>query len=218
MKQLGLAIVFGLTFSTVNANDFALGGNIGTPGAGLQATVGLTDTLNARGVINYFSADTDESQDGIDYELDFDLQSFGAILDWHPSGGTFRLSVGLFSNGNELTGSGRGTPGTLVEFGDQVFPADELGTVNAELDFDSAAPYLGIGWGNAVKEPGWSFAADIGVFFQGDPDVRLMLTDVNPLIADEAEAERAQAEAELRDEVDSFDLYPYLSIGAAYRF
>jgi hypothetical protein len=31
-------------------------------------------------------------------------------------------------------------------------------------------------------------------------------------------AELAQAEANLEDEVDNLDFYPYLSIGAAYRF
>ena len=142
----------------------------------------------------------------------------GVILDWHPGAGAFRFSAGAFSNGNEITGAGRGQPGTFVEFGDEVFAAEDLGTVNANFDFDSVAPYLGIGWGNAAQNEGWSFSADIGVYLQGEPEVTLSTPDVDPSIVDLVAAELAQAEANLEDEVDNLDFYPYLSIGVAYRF
>jgi hypothetical protein len=201
-----------------NAGDFAIGTGIGTPGANVNLTYGVNDKLAVRGVVNFFSTDFDETEDGIDYELDFDLGSAGALLDWHPTGGAFRVSGGVFANGNDVSGTGRGQSGTFVEFGDQLFPADELGTVDADMDLNSIAPYLGLGWGNAANNEGWSFSFDVGVFFQGKPDVTLTTSEVDPLIADLVEAERAKAEAELEDEVDFLEFYPYLSVGVAYRF
>ena len=218
MKRLVLGVLLVAGAGAAQAGDFAVGASVGTPGVGLHGTYGLTDSLNVRGVVNFFSTDTSEQTSGIDYDLDLDLQSVGAILDWHPWAGTFRVSAGVFSNGNDLSGVGRGRPGTFVEFGDELFPVEEIGQINAEADFDSVAPYLGIGWGNAVKEAGWSFAVDLGVYFQGDPEVTLSAPDADPSIVDEVEAERARAEAELEDELDSLDLYPYVSIGFAYRF
>ena len=218
MKKLVLGVLLVAGSGVVQAGEFALGTSIGTPGIGVQGTYGLTESLNVRGVVNFFSTDIDEQTAGIDYDLDLDLQSVGAMLDWHPGGGTFRISAGVFSNGNDLSGIGRGRPGTFVEFGDELFPVAELGQINAEADFDSVAPYLGIGLGNAVRDAGWSFALDLGVYFQGDPEVTLSAPDVDPSIADEVEAERAGAEAALEAELDNLDVYPYVSVGFAYRF
>jgi len=142
----------------------------------------------------------------------------GALLDWPPRGGGFRISGGVFANGNDISGTGRGQSGSTVEFGDVIVAADDLGTVNASIDFDSVAPYLGIGWGNAVGDGRWAFMIDIGVFFQGSPDVAISTPQVDPSIAALVDAERVRAEAELEDEVDGLDLFPYLSAGFAFRF
>lgn len=218
MRNLFITIALCVVAGHAQAVDFAVGVNGGTPGVGLNATLGLTETVNVRGVFNYFRYDFDENEDGVDYELDLDLQSAGALIDWHPMGGAFRISGGVFANGNDITGTGRGESGSNVGFGDVVVAADDLGTVNASIDFNGAAPYLGIGWGNAVGDGRWAFMADIGIFFQGTPDVAISTPEVDPSIAVLVDAERARAEAELQDEVDSLDLFPYLSVGFAFRF
>jgi hypothetical protein len=200
------------------AGDVAVGTGIGTPGANVNLIYAFNEKVALRGVANFFSTDFDETQDGIDYELDFDLGSAGAILDWHPAGGSFRFSGGIFANGNDVSGTGQGQSGTVVEFGDMVFPADELGAVNADMELNSTAPYLGIGWGNIAINEGFSFSLDLGVYFQGKPSVTLTTPDVDPSIAAEVAGEIAQAEADLEDEVDFLEFYPYISVGFAYRF
>ncbi len=219
MKQSAIAIFLLLCCANAQAVDFATGISAGTPGIGATATVGITRTVNLRGALNWFSYDFDESQDGVDYELELDLQSFGAVLDWHPGGSGFRFSAGAFSNGNEAAGTGRGQPGTFVEFGDAVVPADQLGRVEADIGFDSLAPYVGLGWGNAIDKDGrWTFSLDVGVLLQGEPEVTLVTPDVDPAFAAVVEAERQRAEDELRDEVDSLEFYPYISVGLGFRF
>jgi len=218
MRHLVIVIALCTAASNANAVDFAVGAQGGTPGIGLSATIGITKKLNARGVVNYFQYDFDENEDGINYELDLDLNSFGALIDWHPLAGSFRISGGIFANGNDISGTGRGEPGSSVEFGDIIVDADDLGTVNTSIDFNSVAPYLGIGWGNAVGDGRWAFMLDIGVFLQGEPDATINTPEVDPSIAAIVESERANAEAELQDEIDSFDIFPYLSLGFAFKF
>ena len=94
----------------------------------------------------------------------------------------------------------------------------QLGAVNADIELNSTAPYLGIGWGNISINEGFSFSLDLGVYFQGAPSVTLATPDVDPSIADEVADEIAQAEADLEDEIDFLEFYPYISVGFAYRF
>ncbi len=218
MRHLIILLSLCAAAGNANAINFALGAQGGTPGLGLNATLGISKKVNARGVINLFQYNFDENEGGIDSELDLDLNSFGALIDWHPVGGSFRISGGVFANGNEISGTGRGTPGTTVEFGDLVFNADEIGTVSTKIDFDSVAPYLGVGWGNAVGDGRWAFTIDIGVYFQGNPDVLIVTSEVDPGIAAQVAAEITNAEAELEDEIENLDLYPYLSLGFAFKF
>lgn len=218
MRNLFIALVLCATANVASAVEFAIGANGGTPGLGLNATLGVTETLNVRTVFNYFQYDFDENEDGVDYNLDLDLNSLGGLVDWHPMGGGFRITGGIFANGNDISGIGRGQPGTMVEFGTVIVDADDLGTVDASIDFNSVAPYLGVGWGNAVGEGHWAFMVDLGVFFQGSPDVVINTPDVDPSIAAIVDAERASAEAELEDEIDGLDLFPYLSFGVAFKF
>ncbi len=218
MRRLIITVVLCAAAGSANAAEFAVGANAGTPGVGLNATLGITEKVNIRGVFNYLKYEFDETEDGIDYQLDFDLNSLGALLDWHPLGGAFRLSGGVFANGNDISGTGRGQAGTTVEFGDIILNADDLGTVDASIDFNGVAPYLGFGWGNAVGDGHWAFMIDIGVFFQGTPDVSITTPEVDPSIAAIVDAERINAETELEEDVDNFDLFPYVSVGFAYKF
>lgn len=217
MSRFFIVIALCCVAMSANAVEFAVGANGGTPGVGLNATLGVTENVNLRGVFNFFNYDFDENEDGVDYELDFDLSSLGALVDWHPMGGSFRVSAGIFANGNDISGTGRGQTGTQVEFGDMVFDADDIGTVNASIEFDGAAPYVGVGWGNSVGEGRWTFMVDLGVFLQGEPDVSLTTPEVDPIIAAQVETERAQAQAELEDDVDGFELFPYVSFGFGFK-
>src|SRR5918992_1025302 len=77
----------------------------------------------------------------------------------------------------------------------------------------SAAPYLGIGYGR-VAGAGVNFYADLGIMFQGSPQVSLAANCTTPgpactSLQNQVAAERAR----LQDEVDRFKYYPVLNIG-----
>jgi hypothetical protein len=111
-----------------------------------------------------------------------------------------------------------------VTIGNITYQASDLGSLTGLVDFDSVAPYLGIGWGNAVSaDKKWGFTADLGVVFQGSPNIDLNATlgstaAANGVTQAQLDAEVAREEANLTDDLDDFDVYPVIAFGASYRF
>lgn len=198
--------------------DVAIAAKAGTLGAGLEGTVGITKTVNARLGFNYFSLDHDETESNVEYEFELELMTFSILLDWHPFNNGFRLSAGAFYNGNEFDATGKPTAGNYT-IDDTTYTAAEVGTLTGQIDFNSFAPYIGIGYGNAVgKDKKLSFVFDLGVMFQGSPDVTVRSTG-GALSSDaaflaELENERRQLESEIED----FEYYPVIFLGLSYKF
>ncbi len=145
----------------------------GTLGAGLDVSVGMSESLGLRLQANALSYDKDITESDVDYNADFDLKSAGLLLDWHPFSGVFRVSAGAYWNGNEATAVGRPTGGTY-EINGVTYPSAAVGSLNGQIDFESVAPYFGIGFGSAPKAGrGMTFSFDLGVLYQGEPNVGL---------------------------------------------
>jgi len=220
-KGIGLATLITAVAASMNGvADVGVGLYGGTTGAGIGITYGLTDSLNLRGTYNAYSADYDEDIDDFAYDLDLDLQSIDLLLDWHVFSG-LRLSVGVVNNANELSGTAKPRFSGSVEYGDEVFDADDIGSVNASVEFDDFAPYLGIGFGNAVGSGHWALSLDLGVIFQGSPNVRvaaLAADGVDSSIQAALDEATAAEIADVEDEVDDFEYYPVLRLGIAYKF
>lgn len=194
------------------ADGFALGAKAGTLGLGVEGTTALSQNINLRVGINNYSYSFDETASNIRYNADVDLQSGGLIFDWHPFAGTFRLSAGWLYNKNaaHLTT----TPTSNVTIGNNTYTPAQVGTLSGDLKFKKNAPYLGLGWGNAVAKGGpFGVTFEIGALFQGNPAVTLRSSNGAVSQAD-LQREAQDAEADL----DSFKVYPVVSLGFSYRF
>lgn len=234
IRTLGLVSALALLPSLGHAYEPNLGvaARVSTLGLSLEMTTGITETFNLRAGVNQYDYDYDpEPEEDSDNELTYngslDLSSLAAYADWHPWGGAFRLSAGVVFNGNEIGASARCEQASC-EVGDQSFDADDIGTIIALIDFDSIAPYTGLGWGNAVAaDTGFGFQFDIGVMFQGSPGVSLNSEGScqgslgnNPTADCQQELDEALAEEEqeIQQDADDFDLYPVISLGVRYKF
>lgn len=216
---------------------FAAAARASTLGAGVEVIYGLNDHFNLRGQMNFISLDRDLDEDGVNYKGKLDFQTFGVLADYHPFAGSFRISGGLFQNGNEI-GLTASCP-TGCDVGDLTITSTG-GTpahLDGGVDFNSTAPYLGLGWGNAMAGGAWHFGFDIGVLFQGSPKVTLAASgtaDVrdntmpagpgNPRMGVDAGTDPAVQKAVADEEqsaqadLDEFKLYPVLSFTLGYRF
>lgn len=223
-KHITTLIATGLlTLSTTTLADsdegkFALGLGVGTTGATISGTFNLSESTNIRAIYASYSDSLSETDSGIAYDYEIDLSSFSVLLDWHPFDGGFRVSAGAVSNGNEFKGTAaQGTGNTTV--GNQSFSNAQLGTLRAQVDSDGVVPYLGVGWGNAVgKGSALSFSLDLGVIFQGQPDVTLTTEGTDASILAAVNTQLAVEKAQLESDLDDFKLYPVLNVGVNYRF
>lgn len=192
---------------------------VGTLGIGADLTVGIDEKFNARvgvsGLSYGFSVGGDEDEEGSkSISPDLKLLTLGALLDWHPWAGGFRVSTGLYVNKNKLDLTA--DTSQKVEINDKEYLLSDL---DGTVDFRSLAPYLGFGYGNALGADGrWHFACDFGVMFQGSPQVGLAATVNDPALQAQLDADLEQEAKKIEDDISFFRVYPVLTLGVSYRF
>lgn len=191
-----------------SAQAAGIGLRAGTTGIGADFGWGILPTLGGRIGISGGSFSTDVETSDINYDAKLKLGNVNAFLDWSPLG-PFRITAGVIANNNkvDLNGQPRST-GT--------FPAGSnlTGTVKPDRDL---SPYLGIGWGN-VWTKGVNLYVDLGVMFQGEPQVDLNVTCPPSPACTNAQNQTAAEERRVQDELKRFKAYPVLNIGITVGF
>lgn len=188
---------------------------LGTPGANAQLGFALSPSVGLRLGVNGYNRNYNTTSGQVLYDGKLKLQSLEVLGDWYPMGGGFRLTAGLVANSNKFDLTGRPSSGSYT-FNGRTYSAAQAGTVVANVDFRSTAPYLGLGFGGETSGRGLYFTGDVGALFQGSPQVRLTATGAaaNPALGSDLAAE----EARLRDDLNNFKIYPVVRVGIGYRF
>jgi hypothetical protein len=189
---------------------------ISTLGLGLEAGVRVNESFGLRLGGNWLGFDYDGVDGDVDYEGEVTLASLGALADYHPFQGGFRISGGLRFNFNEADLDG--TPTDDIEIGDETFAPDEVGTLTGDVAYDVLAPYLGVGYGTTLLQGALSIGFDLGVMYQGKGDVDLDAED--GLLSDDAilQENLAIEEEKVEDDLDDFVVYPVVGLAVTYRF
>jgi hypothetical protein len=223
----GLVALFFIFLATPGRAEVAVAAKAGTLGLGAELTVGLSPQVNVRlGANGYNYEDEGREVSDIVYDAEANLRTATALFDWHPGGRGFRLTGGAVYNDTSVEGHSLPPASGIYDIGGVPVPADLVGTLDAEADFDPVVPYAGLGWGNAVagnKKVG--FFIDLGVVFQGKADVTLTPNipanspiNTTPGAREVLDTLLRREEQDLEDEVADYDLYPVVAIGLSYRF
>jgi hypothetical protein len=193
-----------------SAQAFGLGARIGTTGIGGDFGFGIVPTLGGRIGYSAGSVSRDVETTDVNYDAKMKLSNLNLLLDWSPLG-PFRISAGFIANDNKIDMNGTGNPGT----------AFQGSTVTGQVKPDkSFAPYLGIGYGN-VWTAGVNFYFDLGIMFQGSPQVSLQVNCSASTTPAQCAAAQSQGEAErqrVQDKVDKYKYYPVANIGITFGF
>lgn len=173
---------------------FSLGVSAGTLGLGLDANVHLLSWLNLRASAHTFSLTYKDTIDRIDYDFDIGFSGLALLLDIYPGQmNEFRISAGLAFNDH------------IVDI-DGFDPGTREVTLNGKAEYDSVAPYFGIGWGNPVQpDSALTFTVDLGVLLQ---DYETSLPAEMPQTTKE----------DIEDVLDFFTIYPVLTFALHYHF
>lgn len=222
LRQALIAPMIWLMASTAHA-DIGLGITGGTTGIGISLTVPLYDDyLNLRGTYNKASLETDLEEDDVDYTVTVDLANYGLLIDWHPFGGSIRLTAGMMASRNEIDGTA--TPTTATEIGDVEFEPEDIGTIFLHTRYGNSIPgYVGFGWGNSVsKDERLTFSLDIGLMFTGEMEVELRadspLGNSVPAIQAQLLLELEKEEANIEEDLSDITVWPVFNLGVAFRF
>lgn len=209
-----------LAAACVGATDVGVSADVGTTGFGLHASLPLQTNLNARIGVNAASYNYSGSTSDADYDLKLKLNTYDALLDWFPAANGFRVSGGLVYNNNRIDTVAKPKSGASYTFNGNTYTAAQAGKINGSFDFRKTAPYLGIGWGNAVaQDKGWGFSSDLGVLFQGTPNSTLTNSGCSaPVNCAQLAADVAAEKIKLDDKISNFKFYPVVRFGVTYKF
>lgn len=221
-KRMGLIIATCLATLSPQTHAIDVGASVtgGSDGLGVHLSVPVIDRVNARFGFNYFSFSFDGDTGDMRYDFKLKLNTFDALLDWFPFDGRFRLTGGLVYNANEITASAKPVGVNSYTVNGKTYRASDVGNIDSKISFNKLAPYLGIGFGNALQQPGrWTFTSDFGLLFQGSASASLKNSQCNLGASCAALANDLAIENQkLNDDLKGFQHYPIVRIGASYRF
>lgn len=228
-----VAIVFGLLVASLllggtsarAAPPVAVGVRAGTTGLGADITLEMTETMHLRLAGGAYSHDLTINTSDLDYDARVDLRTGLLLLDWHPTGGGFRVSVGGGWNGTQADVSAPAED--LVRHLFPELPAISLdfGTLEGTVKANDLVPVLLVGWGNPFSGGHWKLSFEVGVLYQGKPQVDLHYRNGEDFQIEDIPGGRpfidsllAQQERDLEKELEDYTVLPVASFTLSYRF
>jgi hypothetical protein len=220
LAAVALVSMIGFTRTAQADEGFGIDVRAGTMGVGAEISASLFPHTRLRGGINYLIWEFDSTIDNIDYTFEPEFNSISALFDIHPFGGAFFLSGGIYFNNNSVSAEGTlppaSFPAELQSFG---FLSDVV-SISGDVEFNPVAPYVGLGWRSNSNKSGWGIGLELGVLYQGAPDVTNLRVnapvDVNDI--DEIQQFLAEEEQDIEDELSWFQWYPVASLLLTYHF
>ena len=202
----GAIVLAALAATAATAQAGGVGVRAGTTGVGVDLGGDVIPTLGWRLGLSGMNVNTHVDTNDVRYDAKAKVLTGSLLLDWSPLG-PFRISGGFMPNRNKIDLTGQPSGGGSFPAGSSL-----TGDVKPERSF---APYLGIGYGN-VWTRGVNFYFDLGIMFQGSPQVNLSVNCGPSVSAADCATARNEVEAErqrVQDKVDKYKYYPVANIG-----
>lgn len=236
-----MALSVGFSSSQVLAAEkdmmgLAVGAGIGTLGWSFHVDYDIDSVFGVGLVYNTFptvdkrkhlfgnelAGQTLEQVAGIDQYVDslaadwgFDLQSYGLILNWHPTESELRVSLGGFVNDNEVAikSTKAVSASTYYSIGGKLYGGDKVGRITGTATYNDFATYLGVGYDLKV-EPEFGVSFDAGAYYQGNAHVQLVSSASSAGVV----SHLPQEEISINHKLNAASLWPVLKVGVYYQF
>jgi len=208
IKALALIAALGMYHTAAQADDLAVAAKVGTLGLGIEATTNIVPLFaNIRLQGNGFNYNTTITDTNVTYDAKLKLATVGLLADIYPFAGKFRVTGGAYYNGNKLNMNSRSLGNVVIGGTTYVNPV-----VATTVDFNKFAPYVGIGWGDAISSGspiGFSF--ELGAMYMGKPKTSIVAPGVSA-------ADIAIEKRQLDDALKNMQFYPVVSAGVNFKF
>lgn len=210
IKTLGSGLLCLATLGCSNGAEFTqpigIGVGLSSVGAVIEPTYRISSKTGVRMPLAFGSANTDQTIDGINYDVSGRIGGVGLLADYFPAGSALRFSGGLFKSNMSVDGRATGN----VDVGANTYVGVDL-TSNVEAS-NSIAPMVSVGYDGQVGN-GWGVSADVGAIFVGGFEGTV--TDATGTVS--AADLNAEMDA-INDELGDISAVPYLKLGATYRW
>ncbi len=215
LRACVLLSAFAVTGTAVADHNFGVGVKAGTLGIGVEGTWRPLPYIDLRVGANQYDYKDSGLYGGVNYDAEFNLDNYYVTGNLRFPLSPFRLSGGLYANGNEFNAVS-GDNGAIIFIGGDPYPADAVGTLSAGAAFDSTSPYVGVGFDFTVLGK-VGLILDFGMLWQGSPQVSMSadgpLAGI-PMFEASMDAERA----ELEDQLSDYKAWPVVSLGFVFNF
>ena len=211
------ALTLALTAAgTANAdNNFGFGVKAGTLGLGVEGTWRPLPYLDLRFGANQFDYSDTGTQANVLYDSELNLDNYYLTGNFRFPLSPFRVTAGVYSNGNEINMVSADN-GAIILIGGDPYPSAAVGTVTSRAYFGSTSPYFGVGYDVSLfGKVGMNL--DFGVLWQGSPNIDIGVDGIladDPTFQASLEAERL----ELEDEISDYKAWPVVSLGFVVNF
>jgi hypothetical protein len=210
-----LSAVLWLAPAQARAAGIAAGPQVSTLGAGAEISLPLGERFGLRIGGNVIDLSLGHAIDGVDYDTDVDFKSVGLVLDWYPGPDGFRLSAGMRLDGNRLRLSA--LPTQPVRLGSTTYGPAQVGRLDATVGFAQVAPYAGVGWQGTLVDGRLLVGVDVGVLYQGSPDVRLSAAGTAAGSA-QFQADLESQRQGIANNLGPLRFFPVVALTLTYRF
>jgi hypothetical protein len=142
------------------------------------------------------------------------------IYPWRQS--SFRITVGIMLNQNELTGvrpADNSTAYVPTSIGNGIYDTglNGIGDLNLKAKQQPVSPYLSIGYSYYFdKAKHWSLSGEIGVAYTGSPDVALSTSSGSEITDPNLRGDLNVEAQQIKDNALKF--YPILRVGVNFSF
>lgn len=230
LSRVSAALLLLSCFNPTHAEDMAVSLHGSAQGGGIELTMPLSKEFNGRLAYHEYTYQGSDIKALADQLAFLSTDLFGItqsnniynhngkqrllnlMADWYPdTDSEYRFTFGLGYNNetDDFIGLEQITGG--YNLGGTNYSAAQVGTLSGTTKYKGLAPYFGWGWGNPLKkENHWGFNIDMGLLYQGVPDITLTATGTVPAAA--VEAERARLVQ------DALKWFALVSVGVSYQW
>lgn len=223
-RALG-AIAVALACASARADDatrlgLAVTGGLSGPGADIG--LNINSYFGLRGTVAGFSFNRNGSYGtSATWNASLTLFQAGLLLDAYPFAGRFHVSGGLVKDGNKLALTAQPVAGTYT-FNGNAYSSAQVTAAAANVSWNKAVPYLGLGWGNLAGSPGLHFTTDLGAMITGSPTSTVSATcstvGQQDGICQRLATDLGAEQAKLQNYVHSATFWPVIRFGIGYAF
>lgn len=222
-----IALLSGLLLANSASSADSIGVNVGIfNGVAIAYQKPLSDSLSVRLELTTMPFDSDFKQAGIEYDVEYERNNLGVLLDWEPFGDYFFLAGGIYAGEHNWKLEAR-PDGNSWEIGDRTYVSDDL-KLRGQVSFSKSSPYLGLGIKKSGIAQRITLRLDLGLLYIGKGALSYSssgtITEASSGITlDVHESAQFQQDLEgerasLEEEIEDYSLLPMTHVGIAYSF